>query len=464
MSFTFNPVVPTKDPLVEALGINNTDDIVGFSGQTMNIGFSRMPPNTFTEISPTGAAQTQIVGLNNRGLAAGFFVDAVGATHGLIYNLATGAFKQQDETGTAFNQLLGVNDSNVFAGYSSLDPAGQTLQLAYTYNAGTNTYLRLDDAQHNLRLPGNVNSQATGIDNAGDVVGFFMPTATTSEGFILTASAASAVPLEFPGSTFTQALGINNLGQVTGFYNDAAGTSHGFIWSNGNWTTIDVPGASATTVNGINDAGHIVGFSTKGPLTTGFESNIPVAQLTDNTTGANWQQALTPYSGPVSYLTSEFIDLSSDNLNMTATTPNVFLHSGAGEDGLTVTSGNNILDGGTGSNFLIGGTGNDTFYLDDRNPSSPIFSTIVNFHSGDNATVWGITQTDFSRLVLDNQGAAGAQGVDLIFSAPGHVDTSFVLAGYTSADLSNGRLSISYGKTADVPGLPGSFYMTLHAS
>ena len=58
---------------------------------------------------------------------------------------------------------------------------------------------------------------------------------------------------------------------------------------------------------------------------------------------------------------------------------------------ITGNSGNNILDGGTGSNFLTGGSGNDTFYLDDRAPDSPIWSTIVNFHSGDEATVWGVT-------------------------------------------------------------------------
>lgn len=102
--------------------------------------------------------------------------------------------------------------------------------------------------------------------------------------------------------------------------------------------------------------------------------------------------------------------------------------------------------------------------MDDRNPTSPIFSTVVNRHSGDNVTVWGVNQADFRVIVLDNQGAVGAKGVDLIFTAPGHIDTSFVLAGYTSADLHNGRLSMSYGRTEDLPGLPGSPYMTMHAN
>ena len=146
--------------------------------------------------------------------------------------------------------------------------------------------------------------------------------------------------------------------------------------------------------------------------------------------------------------------------------PNEFLRSGSGMDALNVSlaNGNNVLDGSTGSNFLTGGTGNDTFYIDNRNPTAPVFSTIVNFHPGDNATVWGVNATDFTMLVLDNEGAAGFTGVDLIFTAPGHIDTSFVLAGYTSADLANGRLSQSFGTTPDLPGLPGSQYLTIHAN
>ena len=114
---------------------------------------------------------------------------------------------------------------------------------------------------------------------------------------------------------------------------------------------MDAPGASATTINGINDAGHMVGFDTVGTATDGFEVNLPLAQVTDTSTMTKWQQALTPYTGPVSYLTSEFIDITSHNLNILSTTANVFLHSGSGEDALQVTSGQNVLDGGTGSEF-----------------------------------------------------------------------------------------------------------------
>ncbi len=187
----------------------------------------------------------------------------------------------------------------------------------------------------------------------------------------------------------------------------------------------------------------------------------------DTTTNITTASAGDAYTGPVAGLQHEFTDITADNLNITSLIPNAFIHGGAGMDGINVSqsNGNNILDGGGGSNFLTGGAGNDTFYLDDRAPSnSPVFSTIVNFHSGDNATIWGVNATDFTMLKLDSQGAAGYTGLDLIFTAPDHTDTSFVLAGYTKADLSNGRLSMSYGMTPDLPGLSVSQYLTVHAN
>jgi hypothetical protein len=186
----------------------------------------------------------------------------------------------------------------------------------------------------------------------------------------------------------------------------------------------------------------------------------------DTTTGKTLAASPATYTGPVSGLQGEYINITTDNLNVTSTIPNMFIHTGPGMDGIDVSQagGNNILDGSTGSNFLIGGSGDDSFYLDDRNPAAPIFSTIVNFHSGDNVTVWGVNATDFTVLKLDNQGAPGFLGVDIIFTAPGHVATSFVLAGYTSADLSNGKLTSSYGTTPNLPGLPGSEYLTVHAT
>jgi Ca2+-binding RTX toxin-like protein len=163
---------------------------------------------------------------------------------------------------------------------------------------------------------------------------------------------------------------------------------------------------------------------------------------------------------------SEYVNITPDSLNISVTTPNWFIHSGGGTDAIDVSKagGANVLDGSTGSNFMTGGSGNDTFFLDDRSPASDVFSTVVGFHSGDNATVFSVNPSDFIVNMLDNQGAAGFTGLDFAFTAPGHMDANFVLTGYSKADLTNGRLSATYGTTPDTPGVPGSQYLLIHAN
>lgn len=465
MAYTFTPINFTGDTFTQALGINNGEEITGFHGMTVAQSFLLTLPSTFTPFIFPAAAQTTSVGINTPGNVVGFYLDAGGTTHG-FERLANGTFATQDEANTAFNQLLGINDSGQEVGYSSLMKDGQTLQLAYLRQAN-GSYTTLDNAGHTLDLPANANSQATGLDNNGDVVGFFMPTSTTSNGFILPKGATKAIALEFPGSTFTQALGINNHGQIVGFYNDANGATHGFIFSVGNsndavgnaWVSVDVPSSTGTTINGINDKGEIVGFDTTANGTSGFESPIPNVNMTDTTTGGTWQQSMTPYTGPLT-LTSEYIDINPHNLNMTAITPNVFLHSGSGEDALKALSGVNVLDGGTNSNFLTDGSGmGDTDFVDARGLTANVWSTMNNFHSSDSATVFGVTANDFKNWV-DGQGATGFTGLTThIPIGTNGLTASLTLAGFTTTDLSNGRLSVSFGNETD-----GTPFMLVHAN
>lgn len=182
--------------------------------------------------------------------------------------------------------------------------------------------------------------------------------------------------------------------------------------------------------------------------------------ITDTSTGISSAAAGIPYTGPVSGLQSEYINLTADNLNIAAATPNVFIHSGSGEDAIAALAGTNVLDGGTGSNFLTGGSGSDTFFVDDRGPLADIWSTVVNFHAGDAATVWGVTPQDFALNWVDGAGTAGFTGLTLHATAPGVPTASLTLTGYSSGDLSSGRLSVTFGTDAG----SGSKYMYIVAN
>ena len=116
-----------------------------------------------------------------------------------------------------------------------------------------------------------------------------------------------------------------------------------------------------------------------------------------------------------------------------------------------------MLDGSAGSNFLVGGTGDDTFFVDDQSSSGDIWSTVANFHAGDAATIFGITQSGFTATWVDGQGATGYTGLTLHVTAPGAPAASLSLAGFSTADLSDGRISTTWGTEAD-----GTPYLYVH--
>lgn len=261
------------DNFTQLLGINDAGTIVGYHGATVNKGFTLTPPGTFTDTNFPNSAQTQVTGVSGaagKTNKVGFYVDMAGTTHGFIsipgLPPGIGPFFTVDQPGTAFNQVLGISDvGNRIAGYSSTDPAGATLQRAYVGTAGLfgNTFMDI-----NGLLPSNQNSQATGINNAGSAVGFYLPTADTSTGFLDTGGVINTIdPF---GSTFTQALGINNAGEIVGFYVDGNGVQHGYTDIGGAFSTFDPTGSVNTTINGVNSLGQLVGFAIIDDNVVGF--------------------------------------------------------------------------------------------------------------------------------------------------------------------------------------------------
>jgi len=101
---------------------------------------------------------------------------------------------------------------------------------------------------------------ATGINDAGQIVGFYNENNFIRHGFVHNPDDGTFTTLDDPLATGdTLASGINNMGQIVGYYVNASGT-HGFLYSNGTYTTLDDPLGTTTEALGINDAGQIVGF------------------------------------------------------------------------------------------------------------------------------------------------------------------------------------------------------------
>jgi hypothetical protein len=270
-SFKFQDVIDTADSTFnQELGINNAGMIAGYFGSGAaghpNQGYTVLPPYTsFTNENFPASAQTQVTGLNNIGTTVGFW-SGTNLGGGMDSNFGFvdigGTFTSVNNPGTAitppvFNQLLGVNDSNIAVGFYT-DAGGVT--HGYTYNIAGKTF------SANIDDPSAVgNTTAAAIDNAGQIAGFYTDAGGAFHGFIDTGG--SFKTLDVPGAMDTSLLGLNNLGEAVGFDIDAAMQMHGIVCTiaTSSCVQVDDPnGVGTTTFNGVNDKGQIVGFYVNG--------------------------------------------------------------------------------------------------------------------------------------------------------------------------------------------------------
>ena len=77
--FTFQTIIFPGDTFTQLLGINDFEVIAGYHGSGAaghpNKGFVFTFPNTFTPENFPNSAQTQVIGINNRGFTDGFYID-----------------------------------------------------------------------------------------------------------------------------------------------------------------------------------------------------------------------------------------------------------------------------------------------------------------------------------------------------------------------------------------------------
>jgi hypothetical protein len=195
--------------------VNNNFGFVNFGGQ--NGTFTNVNhPNTGTI---NGVMTNQLLGVNDRDIAVGFYVDTAGATHGYTYDVVAKTFSASID-----------------------DPNG----------VGATT--------------------AAAINNRDEIVGFYTDGNGGAHGFFEKGGVFK--PVDAANATATSLLGLNNLGEAVGFDIDKAGAMHGIICNVVTGATVqldDPKGIGTTTFNGLNDLGQIVGFYVNdGGNTTGL--------------------------------------------------------------------------------------------------------------------------------------------------------------------------------------------------
>lgn len=218
---------------------------------------------TFTTLNVPGASATTPAtasGINDAGQIVGT-IRSVGSifsgnAQGFLFNQATGTYTLFNNPAASPNSGVGtiasgINNAGQIVG--NIVPLNSTILEPYVFNSATNVFTQFGPDGSNATL-------AAGINDAGQIVGTFS-ISRFSLGFILdpmtgTYASPPAFGLQVVNrSTVNPALqpsGINNAGQVVGgniLYDLATGIS----------TTLAVPGPTSTYASGINNTGQIVG-------------------------------------------------------------------------------------------------------------------------------------------------------------------------------------------------------------
>jgi hypothetical protein len=221
----------TPNGAATAFGINDLGNIVGqYNAGPFTPGFlvANSAANSFTQINaPLGPNILDAQGINNKGLLVGLYLGVDGQAHGFQANIRNA--NNGILTGTAipdpiipnnvpgepgatfvFSQILGVNDSGIAVGYYADSTASQH---GFFYNTNTALYTFLDDPAEQFSIGGVEVTQITGINNVGEITGFYSDANGVFHGFVgcpvgITCPTGGATAAPEPASWLLGAFGL----------------------------------------------------------------------------------------------------------------------------------------------------------------------------------------------------------------------------------------------------------------
>jgi hypothetical protein len=217
----------------QVTGLNDNGVTVGFwssmntaSMSNNNFGFWAQNGHYYTADFPTGDPASppvdQLLGVNDHDVAVGFWTDGQGNNHGYEYNIYTHRFSTvtDPKAPTASLTAAAINNYGNVAG-------------AYTNSAGTTDgFLKVGRTFIDLAVPGASSTMALGVNDHDEVVGIYMVGTGSSaamHGFTWKPGQGFRTVDDPHGIGTTTINGVNNAGDLVGFYVDSAGNTDGFL-------------------------------------------------------------------------------------------------------------------------------------------------------------------------------------------------------------------------------------------
>ncbi len=227
------------DPAATAIGINAGKQVVGAAADKAVLlrGVGQMPVAPLAAALPGNTKTEAAFGINNSGMIVGQYTRTdTGASPGFL--LANGTFTTINPMTAQATNAQGINDNGLVVGFFATAAAlagpviaDNVAEHGFLFDAATGAYALLPDPQQpNLFL-----SQHLGINDRNQTVGYWQDMAGSQHGFLYDLQAKSFTFIDAPGAapvggvSVTQVVGINNSGEIAGFFIDAAGVQHGFF-------------------------------------------------------------------------------------------------------------------------------------------------------------------------------------------------------------------------------------------
>ena len=263
MTYTFTsidyPESGTKE--TRAHRINDANQVTGRYMDTSNYwhGFLYSGGSFTTFGNYPGAQNSYPFGINNSGQFVGYYWNPPdNFYHGFLFDGTN--FIAISYPGAQNTSITGINDSVKIVGsyWPGSSPVPGPGSKGFLYIGGNFTQIAHPDPNDRL-------TSSLDINNSDQIVGYYQDINYKYHGFIVRYSGGSidwgnASYLNYPGATNTEAMGINHAGQLVGTYWSAPDNlSHGFFYSNGEFSQVDYPNSKITIPYGINNSGQIVG-------------------------------------------------------------------------------------------------------------------------------------------------------------------------------------------------------------
>lgn len=249
-------------------GIANNGTTIGYSSFG---NFLRNADGEFSLLPDfPGAFYTDVYGVNSSNVVCGdYLLLSTYSYQGFLYDGTT--FATYDVPLAPNTRINGLNDAGNFCGHYT-GGYFENLELPF---------VNVDGSLITIEIPGAVNGYAMGINNLGQVVGYYDEGAQNPykvRGFFRDSDGTLTYPLSFPGAVGTFPTGINDQGVIAGYYTTGVSSSHGFVLKlapKGGIISYNYSDAGdGTAFGGINNSMLISGYYVNTYLTESF-----IAQL-----------------------------------------------------------------------------------------------------------------------------------------------------------------------------------------